>query len=118
QVDLIFEDGAPELQLPAGQESQVLRIVQEALANIAKHAGAQHAWLKIEQHAERIDLVVEDDGVGLAAVTQEPPLSHFGMDIMRERAQRLGGGIETGARQGGGTRIRVFFPRCAPGRAP
>ncbi|MFZ2652467.1 MAG: GAF domain-containing protein, partial [Burkholderiaceae bacterium] len=41
QVDLIFEDGAPELQLPAGQESQVLRIVQEALANIAKHAGAQ-----------------------------------------------------------------------------
>ena len=119
QVELRFEDRAPELQLSAAQESQVFRIVQEALANIAKHAGAQHAWLKIEQHPDRIDIVVEDDGAGLPAAPQSPTPSHFGIDIMRQRAQRLGGGIEIGAREGGGTRIRLFFPAAnAAGAAP
>ncbi len=119
QIDLRFEDSAPGLRLSAGQESQVFCIVQEALANIAKHAGAQHAWLKIEQHPDRIDIVVEDDGTGLPATPQNSTPSHFGIDIMRQRAQRLGGSIEIGAREGGGTRIRLFFPAAAAaGAAP
>jgi two-component system, NarL family, nitrate/nitrite sensor histidine kinase NarX len=116
QVDLRFEDHAPELHLSAGQESQVFRIVQEALANIAKHASAQHAWLKIEQHPDRIDIVVEDDGVGLPGVPQDQMPSHFGLDIMRQRAERLCGTLDIGARAGGGTRVKLSFsaqPRAA-----
>lgn len=48
QVDLTFNDGAPNLSLSATQEAQVYLIVQEALANIAKHSGARHAWLMID----------------------------------------------------------------------
>lgn len=108
QVELLYEDRAPDLRLSAAQESQVFRIVQEALANIAKHASAQHAWLTIDRAQGRVDILVEDDGGGIAAST--PAESHFGMDIMRQRAQRLGGDIEVGPREGGGTRLRVHFP--------
>jgi two-component system nitrate/nitrite sensor histidine kinase NarX len=116
QVDLVFNDRAPELRLSATQEAQVYLIVQEALANIAKHAGARHAWLNIEQQDDRFQVVVEDDGAGLPAATPLASLSHFGMDIMRQRAARLGGEIDIAARTGGGTRMRLVFPsRAAEG---
>lgn len=108
RIELSYDDRAPDLRLSAAQESQVFRIVQEALANIAKHAGAQHAWLTIERAQGRVELLVEDDGAGMADTS--PAESHFGIDIMRQRAQRLGGDIEVGPREGGGTRLRVHFP--------
>ena len=114
-VDLLFDDRAPELELSVSQESQVYRIVQEALANIAKHSGAKHAWLGIEQHDGRIDVVVEDDGAGRSDAARHAAPSHCGLDIMRQRAARLGGGIEIGARSSGGTRVRVFFPAADAG---
>lgn len=122
QVNVVFEDRAPELALSAHQESQVYLIVQEALANIAKHAGARRAWLQIDHQGERVELVVEDDGAGLpaqaSALSPSPSPSHFGIDIMRQRAARLGGGIEITARHDGGTRMRLFFPtRRAEGAA-
>lgn len=116
QVDLSFNDGAPDLRLCVTQEAQVYFIVQEALANIAKHSGARHAWLKIGQQDERIQVVVEDDGAGLPAPAHPASPSHFGMDIMRQRATRLGGELEISAREGGGTRLRlVFSSRLAEG---
>lgn len=109
QVDLLFNDAAPDLSLSATQEVQVYLIVQEALANIAKHSGARNAWLQIGQQDERIQVVVEDDGAGLAAPAPPASPSHLGMDIMRQRAARLGGELEMGAREGGGTRLRLTF---------
>ena len=114
QVDLVFDDRAPELRLAANQESQVYLIVQEALANIAKHAGAHHAWLQIDQQGDRVDIVVEDDGAGLPTPARPPSTSHLGMDIMRQRAASLGGGVEIAARDGGGTRMRLSFPTSTP----
>jgi two-component system nitrate/nitrite sensor histidine kinase NarX len=116
QVDLEFEDHAPELQLSADQELQVFRIAQEALANIAKHAGAQHAWLKLDQSADRVIVVVEDDGAGLPGDPQNQLPAHFGLDIMRQRAERLCGTLEIGPRERGGTRVRLSFP-LSPGAA-
>src|SRR6185436_12372882 len=52
-----------DLRLPAGTELQVLRIVQEALANVRKHAKAQHADVRVEQADSRVRITVEDDGV-------------------------------------------------------
>ena len=109
QVALDFHDQAPELCLSGTQESQVFHIVQESLANIAKHASARRAWLSIRQVSGRVDVVVEDDGTGptLDAVATG---SHFGLDIMRERAARLGGQLDIGPREGGGMRVQLSFP--------
>lgn len=110
QVDLVFDDNAPDLRLSTSQESQVFLIVQEALANIAKHAHARHAWLHIAQRGDQIQIVVEDDGSGPPACAEAAPLSHFGMEIMRQRAARLGGVVEVAAREGGGLRLHLSFP--------
>lgn len=115
-VELAVDDRVPGLSLSPPQEHQVQRIVQEALANIARHAGARHAWLTIERSGTDLEIVVDDDGSGLperpAGTGDEEP--HFGMDIMRRRAAILGGAIEFARRRGGGTRVRLRFPEVAP----
>jgi len=110
RVDLKFEDRAPELRLSAAQELQVLRIVQEAFANIAKHARAHRAWLTIEQRGGQIVVVIEDDGDGLATANSARDASHYGLDIMRQRAASLAGSLDVRARDGGGTLVHLEFP--------
>jgi two-component system nitrate/nitrite sensor histidine kinase NarX len=109
-TELEFVNELPGLQLDQEREAQVFHIVQEALANVARHAAAQHARLRISPAADRqVEIVVEDDGAGLSAAAGAGG-THYGMEIMHERARRLGGGLEVGARAGGGTRVRLLFP--------
>jgi two-component system nitrate/nitrite sensor histidine kinase NarX len=115
QVELAFDDQVPGLHLPVAQELQVLRIVQEALANIAKHARASRAWLTIARLHGDIDVVVEDDGAGVVPADGPGGSEHYGLDIMRQRAVSLGGTLDVGARAGGGTRVRLRF-RSEPDR--
>lgn len=110
QINLDFVDGAPDLHLSAEQESQVYLIVQEALANIAKHAHARHAWLRIEHAGGQVEVIVEDDGAGSSAAASPPSPSHMGLEIMRQRAARLGGAVDIASRDGGGLRVRLKFP--------
>ena len=113
RIDLSFDEQLPDLQLSVAQEFQVLRIVQEALANIAKHAHAQRAWLTIRRHPERIEVVVEDDGNGVPDPPAADGESHYGLEIMRQRAASLGGTLDVGPRAGGGTRVYLSFPTQA-----
>ena len=116
QINLLFVDRAPDLRLSADREAQVYLVVQEALANVAKHAHARHAWLKLDRHGGQVDVVVEDDGAGpLAAAGAASPL-HMGLDIMRQRAARLGGAVEIAPREGGGLRVSLRFPVAAAQR--
>jgi two-component system, NarL family, nitrate/nitrite sensor histidine kinase NarX len=110
---LEFVNELPGLQLAPEQEAQVLHIVQEALTNVARHAGAQHARLHIAPHqSDDIQVLVEDDGAGLPLVSAERGhYGHYGLEIMLERARRLGGSLDIGTRPGGGTRVRLSFPR-------
>ncbi len=101
---------APDLRLPADREAQVFHIVQEALANVAKHAQARHAWLTLSRRDDRIEIVIEDDGTGLAAGADLDGATHLGLGIMIDRARRLGGTLAIAARQSGGTAIRLSFP--------
>jgi len=113
QVPLDFDDQAPDLTLSAAQESQVFHIVQEALTNVAKHASARHAWLRITQAGGLVEVAVEDDGRGVPPDEECGGGHHFGLDIMRERAARLGGRLDFAARAGGGVRVCLSFPLTA-----
>lgn len=104
-VELHFRNELPGLHLAQDQETHVFHVVQEALANIAHHASARQAWLHIGAGpAGGIEIVIDDDGVGLAAPAGS---THHGLDIMRERARRIGGRLDVGPRGGGGTRVRL-----------
>lgn len=110
RVALEFDDQAPDLCLSAIHESQVFHIVQEALTNIAKHASARHAWLRLRTAQGRLEVTIDDDGRGAAHDDDLGGNQHFGLDIMRERAARLGGRVDIGAREGGGMRVHLSFP--------
>ena len=108
---LEFVNELPDLRLGPEAEAQVFHIVQEALSNVARHASARRAWLQVAAApAGGVEIVVEDDGAGLPA-TGAGGGSHYGVEIMLERARRLGGTLEIGPRNGGGTRVRLAFPK-------
>jgi two-component system nitrate/nitrite sensor histidine kinase NarX len=96
------------LALTPDQEVQVFHIVQEALANIHKHASAQWVRVSLRQAGDHYLITVEDNGVGMRST--EPRPMHFGLSIMRERAQRLKGTIEYASPPGRGTTVTLEFP--------
>jgi two-component system nitrate/nitrite sensor histidine kinase NarX len=95
-------------ELPIEYEIQVHQIVQEALANIAAHSGATHARLIAEHSNKHYAFTIEDNGSG--GFTFTPIEGHYGMMIMRERAQRIGGEIKVESTKGIGTRVQLSFP--------
>jgi len=116
-VELEFVNELPTLKLGPEAEAQVFHIVREALSNVARHARARHAWLHVAAALDGcIEIVVADDGAGLPVAAPGEPAgggSHYGLEIIFERAQRLGGTLEIGPREGGGTRVRLVFPAPA-----
>lgn len=116
-VALDYANHAGVIDLSTEQEAQAFHVVREALANIAQHAHAQHAWLSVGTHDGLVEIVVEDDGDGPRRAEDRPDTApaHHGLTIMNERARRLGGQLEVGARAGGGTRVRLAFPNAHAG---
>ncbi len=115
-IALQVDNRMPQLHLPGRDEAEVYHIVQEALANVERHARARHGWLSVEPTLAGAEFRVEDDGVGATAATGEP--GHHGLAIMRERAQRLGAELTVSQRRGGGTLVRLALPLAkAPGEA-
>lgn len=121
-ITLEIRNTVQNLNLTDEQEVQVFHIVQESLANIAKHSMARHAAIAIRRTPEWLEFVIEDDGLGMRApsvstiVTTAKGLSgstHLGLEIMHSRAQRLGGRLEIGENAGGGTRVRLLCPVIA-----
>jgi len=110
-VRLEFENRIPDLNLTVDQEVQVFHIVQEALSNVARHSGARQARLTLDVVDGQYAFTVEDDGRGVFVMGAQPDLRHhFGISIMSERAQRLGGNIEIANRPQGGARLRLLVP--------
>ncbi|BDB28437.1 type IV pili methyl-accepting chemotaxis transducer N-terminal domain-containing protein [Cupriavidus sp. P-10] len=111
QADGIGAGGRP---LSPEQQLQVLFILQEALSNVRKHALAAHVTVALS-HGRDFRLVVEDDGEGFDPA--EPATraeAHIGLNIMRERAARLGAQLHVRAAPGRGVRIELVLPRRAP----
>ena len=110
-IELIYRNAAAGLKLPADVETDIFHIAQEALANIEKHSAARRSWFTFDTAPGGFEIRIEDDGVGPATNDEQTDDgSHFGLGIMSERAQRLGGELTVGARPAGGTRVRLAFP--------
>lgn len=105
-IELQLSNRVPQLRLPEAAEAEVFHIVHEALANVERHSGARHCWLSVEPSIEGVELRVEDDGVGpVPAAGNGDTAAHHGLEIMRERAQRIGAVLSLGPRAGGGTKM-------------
>ena len=95
-----------DLDLPLEHEIQTYHIVREALSNIAKHSNSSHARLIVDHLCGYYVFTVEDNGIGTFSQVE----GHYGIIIMRERAQRIGGEIRATSTKGLGTCIQLFFP--------
>jgi len=85
-----------------------LRIVSEALTNVARHAQASHAWVRVEETESQLCLEIRDDGGGFDPETVEA--GHYGLLGMRERARLVGGTLDVSSEQGKGTEIKAWLP--------
>lgn len=108
-VEVVLANRVNDIDLTPDQEVQVFYIVQEALANIAKHSHARNVRISIELIEGKYTVTVQDDGIGLNAQDAGPGM-HLGLNIMRERAQRLGGSIIFESKIGQGMHVYLEFP--------
>jgi two-component system sensor histidine kinase UhpB len=102
------------------QEVVCFRIVQEALANVARHAQARKVTIELNKDETGVRLVIRDDGVGFDVAKAEqsaPQKKTFGLLGMKERSNLLGGRIDIESAPGLGTVLRVHLPPLPPSRA-
>ncbi|HEX5579622.1 MAG TPA: GAF domain-containing sensor histidine kinase [Candidatus Limnocylindria bacterium] len=116
-VTEIQVSGAEPSDLPLAVTAELLAIAREALANVARHAAADHAWLRLTTDGAMVQLEIDDDGAGFDAEAQVGR-AHHGLANMRSRAEGLGGSLALTSTPGAGARIIVRVPRAAPRRGP
>jgi signal transduction histidine kinase len=92
---------------PVEIETACFRIVQEALSNVARHAGARHIDVTLTAQDSALEVIVSDDGVGFDV---EAPRTGLGLMGMSERADFAGGRLDIESAPGAGTSLRVRFP--------
>ena len=108
----------PAMELVADAQRQLLRILQEALANVRKHARATRVRVVVDQDAEALlRLRVSDDGTGFdPAASAATPAGRFGLKTMAERASSIGAIVAVSSQPGEGTTVEVTLPRAASTR--
>jgi signal transduction histidine kinase len=102
-------------RLTADMETTMYRFAQEALNNVVKHARADRVDIVLEQTADHVSLIVEDNGIGFDPSTLATPGEGFGLTGMRERAALAGAAFQIEAAPGRGTTVILRVPAA---RAP
>jgi signal transduction histidine kinase len=121
---IAFHRDVEDIPLPAPIALLLYHIAREGVMNALKHAHASDVWIAVRQRGEWIELELRDNGAGFD--TSAPgPEGHFGMAMMRERAQVGGGSFDVKSAPGEGATITVRFPTAllqedepAPGSGP
>ena len=109
-IATFFHNECVELNLSPAQEIQVFRIIQEALANIRKHADADNVRILLRSDdGTNYRMVIEDDGQGIAPTSSSQPGERVGLSIMHDRAKRLPGSLLIESEPGEGTRLTLTF---------
>jgi signal transduction histidine kinase len=91
-------------------ETALYRVVQEALNNVVKHAGAKTVWVRIWVEHGLVNCTVKDDGAGFGPGGGSPGTAGLGLLGIRERISSLNGAFEMNSKQGSGTELRVSIP--------
>jgi signal transduction histidine kinase len=107
---LISEDVG---RLAPGTEQAIYRVVQEALHNVAKHAQAKNVTVHLLREDRLVQMIVEDDGIGIQAKADSRDQS-FGLAGIKERIAMLGGASRVISAKGKGTRIEINVPAAEP----
>ena len=111
KIELILESDETLLNFPTSVSSQVIRIIQEALINVRKHAGVNQALLRFRQVGHEIHISIEDAGRGFdASQLDRRGTSGFGLQIMAERAESAGGRLTLETTPGGGAKVIIQVP--------
>jgi two-component system nitrate/nitrite sensor histidine kinase NarX len=113
-MHMLFQNDCRPFELSAAAELQILRIAQEALINVRKHAEAHTVRVLLTRgRTGAYMLLVEDDGIGIGfgpAPVEGGPGEHIGLAIMQERAFRMGADLRIESEPGEGTRVELVFP--------
>jgi signal transduction histidine kinase len=110
QLHVELDEG---LRVPSLEQAEaVLRTVQEALTNAARHGGADNLWLRVHRQGEELRMDIRDDGRGSGGSLR------FGNGLkgMRERLQAMGGGVEAEGGAQRGVRLSAWFPLAPAAR--
>jgi signal transduction histidine kinase len=111
QLVIQLNVGGTYRQLPTALEDEILRIAQESLTNVVRHANATQASIDLRYHSNRLALIITDNGRGFAA--SDNSLSrkgHFGLQGMRERADQIRAQLTIESSQAKGTTIKLDVP--------
>jgi len=108
-IPVSVQSPSPFARLPAEVESNLFRIVQGAMINVAKHARANQVIVSLEKTEQLLRLTVEDDGIGMEQSRDQSSteLPRWGIDIMQERARSIGGELTIHSGVQGGTTLVV-----------
>jgi len=117
-IAVYFQNDCRAFALTPVQEIQVFYIIQEALTNIRKHSGARNVRIMLNTEDDLYTVLIEDDGLGMAGSAEGMPGEHAGLEIMRERTERLQGQIVIESESGEGTRIVLMFNAPPAAGAP
>jgi signal transduction histidine kinase len=102
------------IDFPANNATSLFHICQEALANVAKHSGAEQAAVHLWTAMDRVLLEVTDDGQGFDLRKMSVTLGH-GLSNMHFRARKVGGDVEITSYPDEGTTILAWVPRWSSG---
>jgi len=91
--------------LPADVQVAFYRVCQEGLSNIAKHAGASRVTIDLRYDSGAVELHIRDDGRGFDP--EHTPSGHYGLSIMRERAEAVGAVLSVASQPDHGTEIAL-----------
>lgn len=105
----IHEDGQPR-RIPAVQHRQLLYIFNEALNNVEKHASAKRVDVDIIWRQRQLTIRMQDDGVGFDPAVLAEEDGHYGLLIMNERAQAIGGDLIIASNHGEGSTVTLMLP--------
>ena len=118
-----FHHDVQDIALPAPIALLIFHIAREGVMNALKHADPTDVWIAVTESGDDIILELRDNGAGFD-VSAPGPEGHFGMEMMRERAQVGGGTFSVASEPNDGTRITVRFPTALlqrgqePGNGP
>jgi len=101
-----------EIILPAEVQVAFYRVCQEALSNVAKHAKANRVEINMKQEGDMVELYIHDDGKGFNLA--QTFSGHYGLEMMRERAEAVGAQLSVTSQPDHGTELTICWTKPSP----